>query len=353
MAQSQQPLKIFVLVHGLQGKLFHLEIVEKKLKEFYQPNIVCFNLEANANGYFKNWSSTSDGIDTGGERLKTELISKLKSLASSEKYKTLISSNDSAASSATPFATISFIGSSLGGLYCRYIMGELYNEEFKCLRVLVSEDKKQFLDLKLENYIALASPLISVRCLVSSFVHYGVQLLFFMGTGSQMVLGDGKEGEKDPICVTLADPSKKYWKALASCSKRITLCSFKMDEDKVPYQSSAIMSIKHFQHVKSSKSKLIPNLKSKHVLEVFQDDIGAYSSADKPEPKNNDELAKKVHHTYCYKDSMEKLIFTMIDNLRQMTWIRANVDAYHREAACISPDREDVADMILTLLSKM
>ncbi|CAF1375651.1 unnamed protein product, partial [Adineta steineri] len=148
---------VIVLAHGLQGIIRHMEYLAKCIKE-ENNNIWILNASANDGTRFENWSSTRDGIDMGGERIIRELTTKLIAHVKETNSKPKM---------------ISFIGSSLGGLYCRYIMGRMYNSD--CDRIIVQQDNIK-IELELMNYVALASPLISVRALVPNWVYYSMKV---------------------------------------------------------------------------------------------------------------------------------------------------------------------------------
>ncbi|KAG2389233.1 hypothetical protein C9374_014633 [Naegleria lovaniensis] len=356
---------LVVLCHGLQGNTGHLEYIEKELPKMLlkeqeeaslqqQEQFIMLNMSANNNGYLWNWSSTSDGIVQGGKRLLKEL-SKILSQKYGNDFEHATTDRTACLNTCTLPSRISFIGSSMGGLYCRYMMGELFDEERKTIRVPImvntskskDEPNERYLSLELMNFIALASPLISVRCLLAPYLYVGLKIAFFWGTGNEMVLEDGNS-DKKPFIYEMNDGKSKYFKALEICKKRMTLCSVKQDEDKVPYQTSAIIPLKfgeeHNGMHHSKKCKELVHLKTIHVKHVFVDEPYAFSSLDTMVVGS-----KKNNFFYFENDSKKDLIFEMIENLRAMEWIRIEIDLYHRQAAVINRNRKD----ILTVISKL
>eukprot|EP01080_Neovahlkampfia_damariscottae_P003852 gene3852-7012_t len=215
-------MHLFVVTHGLQGNSESLEYLcdslEKNLKY-----VVVLNSKVNSEtawfttGPFKNWSLTSDGIDNGGNRLSEELVEYVKKNIKMD------------------FNQISFIGSSLGGLYCRYVMGKLYNEDNKTINIKIED---RIVKMKIINFVSMASPLLGVSCLSSSFLEFGTKMYFFNGTGSQLVLDDDN---KSPIIYKMNSLDSNEYKSLSEAKNRITICSSLHDEWKVPYQSSGII----------------------------------------------------------------------------------------------------------------
>ncbi|CAF0766706.1 unnamed protein product [Adineta steineri] len=305
---------VIVLAHGLQGNIGHMEYLAKRIKE-ENDNIWILNASSNDGTRFKNWSSTRDGIDMGGERIIRELTTKL---IAHVKETNIIPK------------MISFIGSSLGGLYCRYIMGRMYNSD--CDRIIVQQDNIK-IELELMNYVALASPLISVRALVPNWVYYSMKVIFFGGTAKQMLLEDH---EHEPLISVMNDGKSNYFKALASCKRRITVCSIVDNEIKVPYQSSAILP--YISKTLSSKQSLSDRrFISRNISGYHMDSVGAFC-----------EQMEEGGEKYFESEPIlyQQMIQGMINNLRTMDWIRIDVDLSHAQTAIINEGRHDIALII-------
>lgn len=321
---------LVVLIHGLQGNTGHMKFMEDRFKklnqeeEYREENYIVFNMKANddKDTWSNNWSKTGDGIQNGGDRLISELKERIEGKV--DEFDEKVEHK------------ISFVGSSLGGLYCRYVMGSLFDNE---KQKIVVQLKEKCLIFQLENYVAMASPLISVRCLVSTFFHYGMKAFFYKGTGNEMLLDDSNQSEEAMIC-KLASPKLNYYQALKSCKRRIALCSCKKDETKVAYQSSAIAPYRDISDNQTDKSKPLPHLKSKLVKSVCYDEEGAFIE----DLKNVDKS-----RFYFNGDSKATWIAKMISNLRQMSWMRADVDLYHAQAAIVNENRSEIADLVLKL----
>jgi len=305
---------VVVLAHGLQGNVGHMQYIATQLTK-QSDHIHCINVAANDGKIFKNWSSTGDGIDAGGERIIVELSVEFSSLLTDT----------------TP-TQISFIGSSMGGLYCRYVMGKLFDSESKRIVIPVND---QTISMELVNFVALASPLISVRSLIPNWVYYGMKAIFFAGTASQMLLEDHRS---TPLIYVMNDGESNYFAALANAKKRMTVCSTLQDESRVPYQSSAIFP---FTDITITCTEA-PNVKkhSKNVTGYHVDNVGAFSDFS-------------ISNLYYESedDHYKNMIQAMIYNLRSLEWIRVDVGLYHAQAAVLNKNRDDIAQLVCSLFS--
>jgi hypothetical protein len=297
-----------------------MEYLASQIKTKFD-NALILNATANDGTRFKNWSSTGDGIDKGGDRIITEINTKLTEYVKN--------------TSVSP-TLISFIGSSMGGLYCRYVMGKLYDAESD--RIVVKKDDIK-IEMKLVNFVALASPLVSVRALVPSWVYYGMKVIFYAGTASQMLLEDDRE---HPLIAVMNDSESDYFKALASCKQRITVCSAIDSEFKVPYQASAM--IPHaLKTPKSGLSVSDESLISEYISGYHTDDVGAFC----------EEFEGKRYYDYESKH-YQQMLETMITNLRKMSWVRIDVQLSHAQAAIINENRAVIAQLVCkTFKSKL
>ena len=228
-------------------------------------------------------------------------------------------------------------------------MGQLFDETTEC--ILVKHNKLR-MSFQLENFVAMASPLISVRGLVSSFFYYGMKLLFYRGTGKEMLLEDDHNGSGEPLIFIMNNGTSNYFKALRACRRRLTFCSFKPDETKVPYQASAIVPYKCiFEQEVLLTSKLstviVDQGSHKYIRRVALDDEHAFTKQDPTKHLNLDTTS------YFVNDEMQDKMQTMIENLRSMKWIRIDVDQYHAQAAIINVQRDDIANILVDNLWNM
>jgi hypothetical protein len=304
-------MHLFVVTHGLQGNPESLYYLCKYIEENVSDSIVLNSKYNSQNswfstGPFKNWYLTSDGIDNGGKRLTQEIIDFVV-----KNQKTI------------EFKKISFVGSSLGGLYCRFAMGLLFDSDEDVIKINLN--KTDSIPLKLENFVSLASPLIGVQGLQNGISTLGTKVYFFMGTGSQLSLDDSEE---HPLIFQMNSIDSMEYQALKSCKKRITICSTHSDEWKVPYQSSAIVPWKTLK-MEINSEKMVNAIHFDEENEIpIEDDEKFYEN----NPKS-------------------KLIEKMIQNLRRMNWIRVDVNLYHPQAAILTEGRKEVIECLVEILN--
>jgi len=107
LTATTRPRHLVVLVHGFSGRATDLgylsrrlllEVEESSSKGAASVRVLCSR---------SNEGRTLDGVAAGGERVAREVVA-------------FIAEEDH-------FETISFVGNSLGGLYARYALGELYD----------------------------------------------------------------------------------------------------------------------------------------------------------------------------------------------------------------------------------
>jgi hypothetical protein len=154
---------LFVLVHGIELLPYAgpncLRYLSMRMRETHQDNAVVHVVECNKHSLWHR--RTHDGIDVGGRRVADEIRQVIEAHGSKLQH-------------------ISFIGFSLGGLYCRYAAAVLYDKETKLIGGLLPV-----------HFITLATPHLGVR---NSFpVERGFQLatgVIFGRTGRQLFMQD-------------------------------------------------------------------------------------------------------------------------------------------------------------------
>jgi hypothetical protein len=196
-------------------------------------------------------------------------------------------------------------------------MGSLFDEEEGHI-VVTTKNKK--IKLKLINFVSLATPMIGVRGLQSSFLYYGTKIAYWLGTGPQLVLGKKNylikdDDIKEPLLYKLSHEKYNYFKALNSCKIRITISTALNDEKIVPYQSSAMVTWKKLK----IKEKINENEK---ILEL------SYDKADEIPKQSKEEEEEENIFDGCEK---KDIIMSMINSLRKMDWIRLDAELYHKE----------------------
>jgi len=119
---------LVILVHGLDGTSEDLGYLKRILES--ESSLAVLNTAVNE-------GSTRDGIINGGRRVADDISRILRESESMENYN---------------IEYISFLGNSLGGLYARYAVMELFNEDTR----LIS-------GLQPLNFVTTASPWLGVR----------------------------------------------------------------------------------------------------------------------------------------------------------------------------------------------
>jgi Putative serine esterase (DUF676) len=200
MASQVAAFHLVVLINGLLGSPEKLCYLQHTLREKLDPEEkTLFIYRSNSNqGYF----STTDGIDAGGKRLYTEI-------------KELINAHSS-------FKYISFVGISLGGLYARYTIGEMYDKETKTLLGLIPL-----------NFVTFATPHLGIR----GQTHWMIETTFSwfsIRTIEQLFI---KDGEK--LLISMTQPASKWMEGLQLFSNHTTYANMQRDL-MVPYCTASI-----------------------------------------------------------------------------------------------------------------
>ncbi|GAB5373492.1 hypothetical protein AAMO2058_001756500 [Amorphochlora amoebiformis] len=189
--KKNDPTDIYILVHGLGGRPGDLSYLQRCLKR-QNPTAIVHLARCNSASPLM----TFDGVRKGGQRL-------------SEEIKTLVASYPS-------LTRISLVGNSLGGIYCRYAMGLLYDHR-----------KGRIAGLKPHKFLTTATP------------HLGVGIYGYMGAippflqkfAAQTLVGTTirelllLDDDKSPLLaqlsgVSVSPGSLPFMKALASFKER-------------------------------------------------------------------------------------------------------------------------------------
>jgi hypothetical protein len=284
---------LIVFAHGLQGVPEHgLYVMERFHQEFPKSKV---HLAQANKGILKSFFSTGDGIEAGGTRLFQEVES-------------IISSHSN-------FKTISFIGSSLGGVYSRYCIGLLQDKDFFGLKPLF--------------FASLASPHQGIRSLVGSVDAYFASWLFPQTTKDLML--------DSSVFARLADPEDIFYKGLARFEKRIAYSSC-IEDHLVPFPTGIISNLS-FDVAKTKFADVIN--------EVEQQQIVLEDHGDKSELFSCDDLKE----TY-YGKSVDKQdeLHRLHKNLASLTWNRIAVRLSHKHIACPFPSGDVSREFLITHL---
>lgn len=193
---TEKPHHLIVFVHGLWGSSSNLARFESVIHHTLDKSDVC-NFHTYAPTCFSHFK-TYDGIEAIGDYVLVDLMKHIKLLK--DEHEIVISQ-------------ISFIGYSLGGLICRYIIGELYESDF-------------FNNIKPGIFSSIATP--HLGC---TFYNNSTRFLNFLGshflgqTGRDLFLVDGKAG----MVYRLSNPEEKYYKGLQLFKSKIIAANAKFD----------------------------------------------------------------------------------------------------------------------------
>jgi hypothetical protein len=226
-------------------------------------------------------------------------------------------------------------------------MGELYDSQKQCISIQMKSD--EYLNLEVVNYVALASPLLSARCLLSPTLST-VQQMYFRRTGTQLVLNDGTKTES-PLIYTMYKTDSPVFQCLSHMQRRITYCSADLAEWKVPYQSSAIWPFKSF----STKGVVSGNdihslLDDTYVntpdtsISDHEHIIGKYNDPVIVPEKLVSLIASDTYYGTEKDSSVKSMLIEMLGNLRSLTWNRIDINLTHAQAAILNSKRKSIVD---------
>jgi len=126
---SNEEKHLFVFVHGLGGSEDDLLALATELLNRDKNNVI---LRVTCNTPMRSF----DGVIAGGERIVDEVESFVEEYDAKRKG---------------PLAKISFVGNSMGGLYCRYVLTRLYERETKTI-----------LGMEMHTFLTTATPHLGV-----------------------------------------------------------------------------------------------------------------------------------------------------------------------------------------------
>eukprot|EP01138_Halocafeteria_seosinensis_P007624 gb/GECG01007792.1/.p1 GENE.gb/GECG01007792.1/~~gb/GECG01007792.1/.p1 ORF type:complete len:475 (+),score=34.29 gb/GECG01007792.1/:1-1425(+) len=178
---------------------------------YFCPNsqMVLYNSHANTgpNGRLDSIVYTSRGIENGGAELSyaiEKLIEREPSINS-----------------------LSMIGLSLGGLYCRYAIG-LLHEKF-------GEN------IRFRHFVTIATPHIGTRRHINWLYEAAVDLGLLGKTGREVMLKDTDSPSSVPLLVNMTQMDGAFWKGLNRFENLVSFGNSDAD-DKVPFWSSSLLA---------------------------------------------------------------------------------------------------------------
>lgn len=228
-ATSDEPVHLFLFVHGLWGNPNHMLVIEKAVKKAVQPvspeRIISIKPSS-----FRFWK-TYDGIQRCAERVVADLLFEIEALKQTNKCKV---------------TKISIVGYSLGGLISRYVIGILY-------------DLKFFDEVDPIFFCTFATPHVGVHFFRNNFFDKFANLVgqcLFGMTGFQLFITDPRQ-----LLVEMADPDSIYMKGLRCFEKKMLLANIKNDRS-VPFFTSFITAHSPFDSLNSINVKYFEDMPS-------------------------------------------------------------------------------------------
>lgn len=262
---------LVICVHGLHGSANDFERMVKKMET--RKHLLVHSSKAN-----EGIAPTQEGVDAGGKRLAEEIQNLTKDLVIQHpklKY-------------------FSIVGHSLGGLFSRYAIGILYeNNYFETYK------------LTPKHYISLATPHVGSRRPPRSYWNKLVCFVtrtVFSATGSQLMLEDGDE----PLLLKMTYEDSIFMKALKLFEYKILYANVANDIQ-VPYSTASILP----------KNPYLESIKKKENIEYHDE----YKYIIKPKT----DQAEILLDISSKEDPKYEVLAKIIKNLNTIEWKRVDV----------------------------
>ncbi|KAF2865119.1 lipase/serine esteras-like protein [Massariosphaeria phaeospora] len=223
---SLKPDHLCVLVHGLWGNPAHLKNLRASLQgRFPEDQLHILVVKRNAGSF------TYDGIETGGERVTSEIEETLEELARQ----------------GHGVKKLSIVGYSLGGLIARYAIGLLYH-------------KGIFDNIQAVNFTTFATPHLGVRTPSRGYHSHlwnvlGARTLSM--SGRQLFAIDAFRDTGRPLLAVLADPESIFVKALA-CFRHRSLYANVVNDRSVTYYTAGVSKTDPFVRPDAVRFNYLP-----------------------------------------------------------------------------------------------
>lgn len=215
---------LIVLVHGLWGSAQNMARLESVIHHSLDHSNMA-NIHTYAPQCFSHFK-TYDGVEAIGNYILPDLLQHIENLHSEHDIS---------------ITEISFIGYSLGGLVCRYIVGELYELDF-------------FKSIKPGFFTTFATPHLGVTFYKGTVMNY-LGSIFLGQSGRDLFL----VGDEENIIYKLSDPNLKYYKGLEQFETKISIANAKFDRT-VGFYSAFITKYDPFNDWDNIDPKYITDL---------------------------------------------------------------------------------------------
>ncbi|ODV80610.1 putative serine esterase [Suhomyces tanzawaensis NRRL Y-17324] len=201
---DEQDAHLFVLVHGLWGGPNHMRTIESTITDLL-PDISKEKIVTLKPSSFRFWK-TYDGLRLNSQKVITEIFYEIEALKGNN----------------LNVKKISFVGYSLGGLICRYIIGLLNEINF-------------FDHVEPIIFTTFATPHVGIEFFNKNIFDSTANKLgryLFGKSGRELFLHDTQKALKD-----MADPEKYFYQGLEKFQKHILLANIKNDRSVAFYTS--------------------------------------------------------------------------------------------------------------------
>lgn len=246
-------MHLVVLVHGLEGKASDFDFITERIKAQSDRALLCLAPTCNQ-------GSTNDGIQQGATRIYTWLLEIIQNIEFT--------------------CELSFICHSLGGLYTRYLIGMLFQNNMIPSRMVP------------KNYISIATPHLGSRQLTRLLPQSLLSSLMkaFPLTIQELMLQDNHSDGKPLLLILATDPHF----ITGLCMFRLIAYANVANDPSVQYSTSAIRRRNPFKHLELPKNAMIIN--------------------------ENDKLVDGL--VDLNRASLEMFVEEMVSNLERLPWVR-------------------------------
>eukprot|EP01029_Cantina_marsupialis_P014553 TRINITY_DN319_c1_g1_i1.p1 TRINITY_DN319_c1_g1~~TRINITY_DN319_c1_g1_i1.p1 ORF type:complete len:368 (-),score=97.52 TRINITY_DN319_c1_g1_i1:237-1340(-) len=279
-ANNQKPVNpkhLVVFSHGLFGSNSGTRFLLKLVGQLDSDAMVV-NASSNTGSLFSYFSTTA-GVKKCGTRFADEVRSIKDENPSLEE--------------------VSFIGHSCGGLWVRYALS------------LLLDENEEIYGMKARNLCLVASPFLGVRKGINEYFELAAKYLCGK-TGKELLLLDGNDDNK-PILVQMTEPESVFVKALEVFKEKFMFGNVNQDT-KVPFATAmAVSRSTTGKTVATFQSNLWMMGSSKHIVSITQNNFLELEIM---------KAGNDVKIIYRQNDEFET---EMITNLNKLSWTKVCV----------------------------
>ena len=263
-------MHLIVIMHGMWGSSGHMREIVESIKIKY-PQVIIYNSTVNTFFY------TFQGIDYCGYRLQLGIQQFILDYQQSQPQQQQQGQEQSQQGQQI-IDSISFIGYSAGGLFNRYCIGLLYQQNF-------------FNKIKPIHFITIATPHLGIRHnsrlstgRISNFIADTMVPIYAGRTGCQMALLDGSSTENQ-LLYEMSLPNSVFIQALSLFS-HLYIYSNANNDHTVPFCTSSLSHKNIYKNISINPNSQTPLTPSAHPL---------YSTNN--QSRNNNAIDSNINET--------------------------------------------------------